>query len=100
CVVASVLFLLNWTPTPRPDTAASAAAGGFTVQFGALRSQQMAMDMARQITVDGAPPRVVATVRAGVTIFRVVIGPFATRAEAERVARTSGRSYWIYEGAP
>jgi hypothetical protein len=36
----------------------------------------------------------------GVITFRVVIGPFPTRAEAERVARTAGLSYWIYEGAP
>jgi cell division protein FtsN len=35
-----------------------------------------------------------------VTIYRVVIGPFSTREEAERIARTSGKSYWVYEGAP
>ena len=48
----------------------------------------------------GATPRLVTTTRDGVTIYRVVIGPFTTRDEAERIARTSGKSYWVYEGAP
>ena len=56
--------------------------------------------MLRDVHVAGATPRLVATTRDGVTIYRVVIGPFATREEAERIARTSGKSYWVYEGAP
>jgi cell division protein FtsN len=35
-----------------------------------------------------------------VITYRVVIGPFPSREEAERIARTAGMSYWIYEGAP
>jgi len=73
---------------------------GFTVQFAALRAQDAANDVLRDTHVTGATPRLVTTSRDGVTIYRVVIGPFATRDEAERVARTSGKSYWVYEGAP
>ncbi len=74
--------------------------GGFTVQFAALRAQDAAADVLKDLHVSGAAPRLVATTRDGVTIYRVVIGPFATREEAERVAHTSGKSYWVYEGAP
>jgi cell division protein FtsN len=65
-----------------------------------VRSEPVAKETASEIRVDGATPRVVATTRDGVTIYRVVIGPFPTRAEADRIARTSGKSYWVYEGAP
>jgi cell division septation protein DedD len=81
------------------DTAAQRAQG-YTVQFAALRSAQAAKDIADRTKVEGAPPRVIATARDGVMIYRVVIGPFASRAEAERVAKTSGKPYWIYQGAP
>jgi cell division septation protein DedD len=73
---------------------------GFTVQFAALRAQDAANDILREVHVTGATPRLVATTRDGVTIYRVVIGPYPTREEAERIARTSGKSYWVYEGAP
>ncbi len=86
---------------PRAATTDSAPRqGGFTVQFAALRAQDAANDVLRDVHVAGATPRLVATTRDGVTIYRVVIGPFATREEAERIARTSGKSYWVYEGAP
>jgi cell division septation protein DedD len=86
-------------PHPAPDSAA-ARQSGFTVQFAALRAHDAASDILREVHVTGATPRLVATTRDGVTIYRVVIGPFQTREEAERIARTSGKSYWVYEGAP
>ncbi|MDQ2766488.1 MAG: SPOR domain-containing protein [Gemmatimonadota bacterium] len=73
---------------------------GFTVQFAALRAQDAANDVLKDVRVSGATPRLVATTRDGVTIYRVVIGPYPTREDAERIARTSGKSYWVYEGAP
>ena len=89
------------TAAPRSPSADSASKqSGFTVQFAAVRSQDAANDVLRDVHVSGATPRLVATTRDGVTIYRVVIGPFATREEAERAARTSGKSYWVYEGAP
>ena len=44
--------------------------------------------------------RVVTAVRDGSTIYRVVLGPYATREQAERIGRESKQSYWIYEGGP
>jgi hypothetical protein len=54
----------------------------------------------RAIHVTGATPRVVPNAHDGVITYRGVIGPFPTREEAERIARTAGMSYWIYEGSP
>jgi hypothetical protein len=89
-------------PPPPAHTAADTASkqSGFTVQFAALRAQDAANDVLKDVHVSGAAPRLVATTRDGVTIYRVVIGPFPTREDAERIARTSGKSYWVYEGAP
>ena len=87
-------------PARLPADSAPSRQTGFTVQFAALRAQDAANDILREMHVSGATPRLVATTRDGVTIYRVVIGPFPTREEAERIARTSGRSYWVYEGAP
>jgi cell division septation protein DedD len=86
-------------PRVAKDSAAPRQSG-FTVQFAALRAQDAANDILREVHVTGATPRLVATTRDGVTIYRVVIGPYPTREEAERIARTSGKSYWVYEGAP
>ncbi len=93
-------------PPAHPASAHAAPAdsapkqSGYTVQFAALRAQEAASDALRDVHVQGATPRLVATTREGVTIYRVVIGPFNTREEADRIARTSGKAYWIYEGAP
>jgi hypothetical protein len=38
--------------------------------------------------------------RDGVTVFRVVLGPFDSRQEAERAGMLSRMSYWVFEGAP
>ncbi|HEX6534217.1 MAG TPA: SPOR domain-containing protein [Gemmatimonadaceae bacterium] len=86
-------------PPARPDSA-TLRAQGFTVQFAAVRSADTARAVASTISVNGQSARVVATQRMGITIYRVVLGPYPTRAEAEQVARASGKDYWVYEGAP
>ena len=87
---------------PRRDSAAVAPRPptGFTVSFAALLDQKKAREMADAIRVEGRAAHVVPAVREGVTIFRVVLGPYSTRADAERAGRTSGRPYWVYEGPP
>ena len=72
----------------------------FTVQFAAALTERLARDAAATIKVEGMTPRISTTTRAGRTIFRVTLGPFATRAEAERIGKVSGATYWIFEGAP
>jgi cell division protein FtsN len=50
--------------------------------------------------VNGESPRITTADRSGKTVYRVVLGPYPTRADAERVGKSSGQSFWIFEGAP
>lgn len=87
----------------RTDSAAgisSTATGQFTVSFAAVLDEAQARALATRIRVDGQSPRITTSERAGKTLYRVVLGPFPTRPEAERVGKASGQSYWIFEGAP
>ena len=90
-----------------PDTSRSSAAAvtprqstGFTVSFAALLSEDKAQQVASSIKVNGTAAHVVSTTTAGSPIFRVVMGPFATREEANKIGRASRREFWIYEGSP
>jgi hypothetical protein len=88
-----------------PDTGRSPAAPaapqtGFTVSFAALLSEEKAREIASLIKVNGNPAHVVSTTTAGSPIFRVVMGPFQTRDEADKVGRAARHEYWIYEGSP
>lgn len=74
--------------------------GVWTVQVAAVLSEQRARDIARTIRVDGVQPRVVVSEVDGARVYRVVMGPFATRLDADRVGRESGRDYWVFEGVP
>jgi cell division septation protein DedD len=100
------------TPRATTDSAAHSAvpvaprdtvvrhASGFTVSFAALLVADKARDLAGQIRVGNENARVVTAVRDGSTIYRVVMGPYATREEAERIGRESKQSFWVYEGGP
>lgn len=81
-------------PRPRARTAV------FTVQFAAVLTEALAREATSGINVDGRTPRIATSVRDGRTMYRVVMGPFSSREEAERVGKASGRSYWVFEGAP
>ena len=72
----------------------------FTVSFAALLNERQARDLAKKIRVEGSSPRVVTSERDGRTIYRVVLGPYTSRGEAERIGRISGYNYWVYEGTP
>jgi len=100
-------------PPTRPDTtaptrpaiptaeAAVPSRRGYTVQFAAAGTEREARAVLRQLRLAGdVVPRIVPGTRNGKTLYRVVAGPFATRALADRVGRSSGRDYWLYEGAP
>jgi hypothetical protein len=75
-------------------------AAGFTVSFAALLSEDKAQELARSINVNGTAAHIVSTTTAGSPIFRVVMGPYATRDEAAKVGRASKRDFWIFEGSP
>jgi hypothetical protein len=78
----------------------SVAPSGFIVSFAAFLAEDRARDLASKIRVGGESARVVTTLREGSTIYRVILGPYLTRDEAERAGRDSGHSYWVYEGLP
>jgi cell division septation protein DedD len=90
-------------PAPAPparDSAVRRPPAGYTVSFAALLVADKARELAASIRVGGENARVVTGVRDGSTIYRVVLGPYPTREEAERIGRESRQSYWIYEGGP
>ena len=67
------------TPTP--------SAGGFLVQVAALRSQESAQQIANQLVAKGYPAAVVLPETGNpVRLFRVRVGPYTDRTEAERIS--------------
>jgi hypothetical protein len=76
-------------PAPRPR--------GYLVSFAAVLSEQRAGEVAAEISVNGVRPRIVPAQSGATTIYRVVLGPYATREEADRVGRDSRRQYWVFE---
>lgn len=87
-------------PPPDSATAPPPPQTQFTVSFAALLRESSARELANAITVNGNHPRVVQTVSNGAPVFRVVLGPFASREEAEKAGRQAGHTYWVYEGYP
>jgi cell division protein FtsN len=84
------------TPVPAPDSTKL----GFTVSFAALLSESQAREQAAKITVNGRPARVITGIVSGTTVYRIVLGPYQTRDEAEQAGRASGQSFVIYAGTP
>lgn len=88
-------------PAPPPrDTTAHRPPAGYTVSFAALLVPDRARELASQVHVGSEYARVVTAMRDGSAIYRVVMGPYPTREEADRIGRESKQSYWIYEGGP
>jgi DNA-binding beta-propeller fold protein YncE len=83
-------------PPPSPDSVKT----GFTVSFAALLDEGKARDAAGKIVYNGQTARVVTSVTEGTAVYRVVLGPFATRDEAERAGRAAGQAYFVYAGSP
>jgi cell division septation protein DedD len=81
----------------QPPPELTPAARGYMVSFAAVLSEQKAQESAQGIVVNGMKPRVVRSETGSTTIYRVVLGPYGTREEADRVGRDSRRQYWIYE---
>lgn len=83
-----------------PVVADTSAPRGFIVSFAAFLTEDRARELAAQIRVGGEAAHVATTTRDGSTIYRVVLGPFLSREEAEKAGKDSGHSYWVYEGTP
>jgi hypothetical protein len=87
-------------PLAEPDTLAPAPESGFVVSFAAFLSSDRARELAARIRVGPDGARVVSSMRGGTMIYRVILGPYPSRDDAERAGRASGQSYWVYEGVP
>lgn len=89
-------------PSPPPSSGARGEPRdqGWMLSFGAVLSESRARSIAAAMRVDGATPRVQTSERAGTSVYRVVAGPYATRAAAEEAGRRSGLPYWVFEVAP
>jgi hypothetical protein len=86
-------------PTPPPPGADSAKVG-FTVSFAALLDEARAREAASKIIVNGQTARVVSSMTAGTAVYNVILGPYPTRDEADRIGRASGQSYVVIAGTP
>jgi cell division septation protein DedD len=85
--------------SPAPPSADSSKRE-YTVSFAVLLNDAKARELAAKIVVDGKAARVVTGVNDGTAVYRVVLGPYATREEAERVGRAAGQTYYVYAGTP
>ena len=94
--------VIDTTPRPSDTTTRvrNPAGEAYSVSFAALLSEERARELSTSISVDGVAAHVVATNTAGSPIYRVIMGPYRTREEAEKVGRASRREYWVYEGSP
>jgi hypothetical protein len=72
----------------------------FTVSFAAFPVAEPARELAAKIRVGSENARVATAMNAGTTIYRVILGPYATRDDADRVGRESRQSFWVYESGP
>ena len=85
---------------PAVSTPVDSSKIGFTVSFAVLLNEAKAREQAAKIVVDGKPARIVTGVNEGIAVFRVILGPYMTREEADRVGRASGQTYYVYAGTP
>jgi cell division septation protein DedD len=72
--------------------------GSFVVQFAALKAEQVARQLAGTIRANGERARVVITTTNGTALYRVILGPYRSRTDAERAGQAAGRDYWVFEG--
>jgi cell division septation protein DedD len=93
----------NGTTLPNggaPDGGAAAlppVSRGFFVSLASHTTEAQARADARGVIVDGLPAHVATTAANGRTLYRVILGPYSTRAAAARAGSLAARPFWIYE---
>jgi cell division protein FtsN len=60
------------------------------------QNQEWSRAAAQQLVAAGLPATVLAP-EAADDGYRVVLGPYASRSQAEAIGRKLGRPYWIYQ---
>ncbi|MES2303937.1 MAG: SPOR domain-containing protein [Gemmatimonadota bacterium] len=82
------------TVDPIPTAPTGSGASSVYLQVASSQNQDWAGAFAQQLKEGGFPARVLSPKAAG-DPFRVVIGPYATRDEADAVGRRLGRPYFL-----
>jgi sporulation related protein len=85
-------------PPPAPKDTTPPKPAGFTVSFFTLLSESKANTEAAKIQVEGETAHVETVLHNGVPVYRVILGPYRTCADAQRIAKQSGKTVWIPEG--
>lgn len=78
----------------------SLAPSRWMVSFASLVDAARAEALAQQVRDGGAPARVVPSTGARGPVYRVVLGPYATREAAVRAGRATGREHWVLPDTP
>jgi len=78
--------------TPAGDT----TGGAMYVQVSVSQNQDWSTEMAQQLTRAGLAARVLPPTHPD-DGYRVVLGPYPTREQAEAIGRKLGRPFWIYQ---
>jgi len=99
------------TPSGQPGAGGGAAGGAapgdsvagseglLYVQVSTSQNEAWSTEMAQQLTRAGLAARVLQP-HGPDDGYRVVLGPYPTRAQAEAIGRKLGRPYWIYQPTP
>src|SRR6266850_81369 len=87
----------------QPDQGAASDTAGpegpMYVQVSTSQNEAWSSEMAQQLTRAGLAARVLQP-RNPDDGYRVVLGPYPTRAQAEGIGRKLGRPFWIYQPTP
>ena len=87
-------------PAPPEPPRRQTESGTWTVSFATLLNETNARTLADSIAYGGRRARVVLGNRDGISVWRVLLGPYDSRADAERAGMATRRAYWVFEGAP
>src|SRR6266496_4468337 len=102
---ADIWILTTWLPrgipaspvsTAAAESAGAGAEGPLYVQVSTSQNPEWSGHLADDLTRAGLAARVLAPQHPD-DGYRVVLGPYATRAQAEATGRRLGRPFWIYQ---
>jgi cell division protein FtsN len=85
---------------PAPDATGGAVAGTpLYVQVSTSQNEAWSTQMAQQLSRAGLAARVLPP-KGPDDGYRVVVGPYESRDQAEAIGRKLGRPFWIYQPSP